>query len=56
MKMANNYRVYLKWIDGEASVVWVDAYSAEHACFLVGVNFGAPADTIVEVRAMLETN
>lgn len=55
----NNYRVYLTWSDGESSVVWVDASSAEHACFIAGSCSGAagiPHGAIAKVSAVLETN
>lgn len=55
----NNYRVYMTWSDGDITTEWVDASSAEHACFLVGEKFGrTPMAThnIIKVTAVLETN
>lgn len=55
----NNWRVYLTWSDGERTVKWVDAKSAPHACFLIGLEAGQagmPAEVIVDVVAVLETN
>jgi hypothetical protein len=55
----NNYRVYITWADNDSSVVWVDANSAEHACFIAGQSAGRagiPAKAIINVTAVLETN
>ena len=55
----NNYRVYITWADNDNSVVWVDATSVEHACFIAGQcsgRAGIPAEAIIKVTAVLETN
>lgn len=55
----NNYRVYLTWSDGDHTVKWVDAKNERHACFLIGLEAGQagmPAEVIVDISAVLETN
>lgn len=55
----NNYRVYVTWADGDVSTYWTDAYSASHACFLIGLTVGGqgiPEEVFRNVEAVIETN